>query len=110
MPLCRTSRRADLTALLFDEEKINKRYCYFFMLSIADKIENDGHGATVKGVTRDYVKDIKVPLPSLEEQLTIVKAIEEELRLVNANKRLIEIFEQKIKTKIGEVWGLRGNV
>ena len=102
-----TALNQDLTALLFDEEKINKRYGYFFMLSIADKIENDGHGATVKGVTRDYVKDIKVPLPSLEEQLTIVNAIEEELRLVNANKRLIEIFEQKIKTKISEVWGVK---
>lgn len=102
-----TALNQDLTALLFDEEKINKRYGYFFLLSIADKIENDGHGATVKGVTRDYVKDIKVPLPSLKEQLTIVKAIEEELQLVNANKRLIEIFEQKIKTKIGEVWGVK---
>jgi len=102
-----TALNQDLTALLFDEEKINKRYGYFFMLSIADKIENDGHGATVKGVTRDYVKDIKVPLPTLEEQLTIVKAIEEELQLVNANKRLIEIYEQKIKTKIGEVWGVK---
>jgi type I restriction enzyme M protein len=105
-----TALNQDLTALLFDEEKINKRYGYFFMLSIADKIENDGHGATVKGVTRDYVKDIKVPLPSLEEQLTIVKAIEEEMQLVNANKRLIEIFEQKIKTKIGEVWGVKEEV
>lgn len=105
-----TALNQDLTALLFDEEKINKRYGYFFMLSIADKIENDGHGATVKGVTRDYVKDIKVPLPSLEEQLTIVKAIEEEMLLVNANKRLIEIFEQKIKTKIGEVWGVKEEV
>ena len=105
-----TALNQDLTALLFDEEKINKRYGYFFMLSIADKIENDGHGATVKGVTRDYVKDIKVPLPTLEEQLTIVKAIEEELQLVNANKRLIEIFERKIKTKIGEVWGVKEEV
>jgi type I restriction enzyme M protein len=102
-----TALNQDLTALLFDEEKINKRYGYFFMLSIADKIENDGHGATVKGVTRDYVKDIKVPLPSLEEQQIIVKAIEEEMQLVNANKRLVEIFEQKIKTKIGEVWGVK---
>ena len=105
-----TALNQDLTALLFDVEKINKRYGYFFMLSIADKIENDGHGATVKGVTRDYVKDIKVPLPSLEEQQTIVKAIEEELQLVNANKRLVEIFEQKIKTKIGEVWGVKEEV
>ena len=25
--------------------------------------------------------------------------------MVNANKKLIEIFEQKIKDKIAEVWG-----
>jgi restriction endonuclease S subunit len=56
------------------------------------------------------IKDLgllAVPLPTLEEQLTIVKAIEEEIQLVNANKRLIEIFEQKIKTKIGEIWGVK---
>lgn len=40
----------------------------------------------------------------------IVNAIEEELQLVNANKRLIEIFELKIKTKIGEVWGVKEEV
>jgi type I restriction enzyme M protein len=49
---------------------------------------------------------IKIPVPNIEEQQTIVKAIEEEMQLVNANKRLIEIFEQKIKIKIAEVWGV----
>ena len=102
-----TALNQDLTALIFDEDKINKRYGYFFMLSIAGKIENDGHGATVKGVTRDYVKEIKVPLPSLEEQQSIVKAIEEEMQLVAANKKLIQLFEQKIKDKINEVWGVK---
>lgn len=102
-----TALNQDLTALLFDEDKINKRYGFFYLLSIAYKIENDGHGATVKGVTRDYVKEIKVPLPTIEEQQSIVKEIEEEIQLVNANKRLIEIYEQKIKTKVGEVWGVR---
>lgn len=100
-----TALNQDLTALLFEEDKINKSYGYFFLLSIADKIERDGHGATVKGVSRDYVKDIKIPLPSLEEQEIIVKAIEEEIQFVNSNKRLIVIFEQKIKDKINEVWG-----
>ena len=41
---------------------------------------------------------------------TSIKTIEEEMQLVNANKRLIEIFEQKIKAKIGEVWGVREEV
>ena len=101
-----TALNQDLTGLIFDEIKISKRYAYFFLLSIATKIENDGHGATVKGVTRDYVKDIKVPLPSLEEQAEIVKRIEEEQALVKGNKKLIALFEQKIKNKINEVWNV----
>ena len=35
----------------------------------------------------------------------IVAQIEDEQEMVNANKKLIEIYEQKIKDKIGEVWG-----
>jgi hypothetical protein len=35
----------------------------------------------------------------------IVARIEEEQKLVDANKKLIELFEEKIKEKIAEVWG-----
>lgn len=46
-----------------------------------------------------------VPLPDLETQHQIVAQIEKEQELVNANKQLIEIFEQKIKDRIAKVWG-----
>jgi type I restriction enzyme M protein len=63
--------------------------------------------SSITNISQDNLKILKVPIPSIQEQQTIVKAIEEELQLVNANKRLIEIFEQKIKTKIAEVWGVK---
>jgi len=63
-------------------------------------------GVTIARLYNSIIEETKIPLPTIEEQQTIVKAIEEELQLVNANKRLIEIFEQKIKNKIGEVWGV----
>jgi restriction endonuclease S subunit len=105
-----TALNQDLTAIIIDEEKADKKYIYFFLLSIADKIKNDGHGATVKGVTRDYVKEINVPLPTINEQKEITKRIESEQQLVSANKQLISIFEQKIKGKIDEVWGVKEEV
>jgi restriction endonuclease S subunit len=64
-------------------------------------------GVTIARLYNGIIEETKIPIPSLEEQQTIVKAIEEEMQLVNANKRLVEIFEQKIKTKIGEVWGVK---
>lgn len=54
---------------------------------------------------RKELKILKILLPPLSIQQEIVARIEEEQKLVEANKRLIEIYEQKIKDKIGEVWG-----
>ena len=47
---------------------------------------------------------IQVPLPSLEEQKQIVAQIEREQQLVNANRELIAIYEQKIKDEINKLW------
>jgi type I restriction enzyme M protein len=71
------------------------------------RLRSDGHGGNQSNLSATIIKELQIPLPSLSEQQTIVKAIEEEMQLVNANKRLVEIFEQKIKTKIGEVWGVK---
>jgi restriction endonuclease S subunit len=57
------------------------------------------------GINNKMLLEILIPLPPLPIQQEIVAKIEEEQKIVNANKRLIEIYEQKIKDTIGEVWG-----
>lgn len=54
---------------------------------------------------REELKEVYVPVPSLEEQQEIMRRIKEEMVIVEQNKRLIEIFEQKISDKISGVWG-----
>jgi type I restriction enzyme M protein len=90
-------------------ENLTKRFLYFIMKSpiVQDVIYKNTQGVAMPAINFGILNEIQIPLPSLEEQQTIVKAIEEEMQLVNANKRLVEIFEQKIKTKIGEVWGVK---
>ena len=48
---------------------------------------------------------IVFPLPPIETQREIVAELEAEQQLINANKKLIEIYQQKIKSKIAEIWG-----
>jgi type I restriction enzyme M protein len=50
------------------------------------------------------VKAMKIPLPSLSQQQQIVTRIEQEQQLINSNKELIKIFEQKIKDEINKLW------
>lgn len=89
-------------------EKIDRRFLFFFCCGYNFKQHDTG--TTIPSLTKSELLTIKIPLPSFSEQQTIVKAIEEEMQLVNANKRLIEIFEQKIKEKISEVWGVKEEV
>jgi type I restriction enzyme M protein len=56
-------------------------------------------------ISQKTVTELSIPLPTLEVQRQIVSRIEKEQELVNANKQLIELFEQKIKARIAKVWG-----
>jgi type I restriction enzyme M protein len=55
-------------------------------------------------ITKSDVLRFKMPLPSIEIQRIIVTQLDEEQQLVNANKKLIHIFEDKIKATINRVW------
>lgn len=56
-------------------------------------------------ISQGTVYERFIPLPKLEIQNTMVNEIKEEISIIEQNKRLIEIFQQKIKDKIAEVWG-----
>lgn len=53
----------------------------------------------------EQLANTKLRMPSIEEQKQIMATVYEEMTIVEQNKRLIEIFEKKIKDKIAEVWG-----
>lgn len=62
------------------------------------------YGAAYKALTIIKLKELKIPLPSLEVQKQIVADIGKEWLIVTANKQLIEIFDNKIKNLIAKVW------
>jgi len=64
-----------------------------------------GTSGSMKNISKKNFLSIYVPIPNIETQQQIVTRIEQEQQLVNANKQLIEIYEQKIKDRIGKVWG-----
>ncbi|WP_282127006.1 N-6 DNA methylase [Marinifilum flexuosum] len=92
----------------FTEESVNRTFIYYLANQDYFKSEifrNSTGGVRQANISSKQIESIKVPLPPIEIQDSIVKQIEEECLIVNQNKRLIEIFEQKIKDKINSVWG-----
>ena len=53
----------------------------------------------------NYVKQYRIPIPSLEEQKKILNQISYEQSLIEPSKQLIKVFTEKIESRIKEVWG-----
>lgn len=94
-----TALNQDLTGILLDKNKANKYFIYYVLNSLSQKIINDGHGATVKGVTREYVKDLEIPLPPLETQEQIVKEIQGYQKIIDGAKMVVDNYKPTISIK-----------
>jgi len=88
-------------------DRINKDFLSI-MLRSEDSVNfamGTNTGARMPRTDMNAFKNFPIPLPTAELQQKIMMQINEEIAIVEQNKRLIEIFDQKIKDKISEVWG-----
>ena len=90
-----------------NKTRLFQDYLYYVLGSniVKSQYEKLATGGVVRNLNSDLVKSIEIPLPPLETQTKIAAQIEKEQSLVNANKELITLFEQKIKDKIASVRG-----
>ncbi|PKL30979.1 N-6 DNA methylase [Candidatus Saccharibacteria bacterium HGW-Saccharibacteria-1] len=90
-----------------EQNDIDQDYLYYILGTeyVQTQFELSATGGVVRNLNSDLVRRTNIPLPPLETQRQIVTELEAEQQLINANKKLIEIYQQKIKDKIAEVWG-----
>ena len=74
-----------------------------FLKYILDTIDIYRNGNSIPQLTVPMIKGEKIPLPSLEIQKKLVAEAEKEQQIINANKQLIEIYEQKISDVLSEI-------
>ncbi len=70
-----------------------------------DFCQRTAGGGAQGNISPSEVLSFKIPLPTIDEQNHIVSKIESEQEIIEANKKLIAIYERKIKERIDEVWG-----
>ncbi|HUU15686.1 MAG TPA: N-6 DNA methylase [Sedimentisphaerales bacterium] len=90
------------------KKELNPDFANYYLNSKAGKAKIKSLVSGTTSVAAIYQKNfakITIPIPPLSVQREIVAQIKAEQEIINANKKLIEIYEQKIKDKIVEVWG-----
>ncbi|MCK5605050.1 restriction endonuclease subunit S, partial [Candidatus Pacearchaeota archaeon] len=86
--------------------KFKNKYTQIFVELYLNSIslENYITGSAQPKINKSSLNKIQIPLPDSDIQQEIVSYFEEEQKLIDGNKKLIEIFEEKIIDCISEVW------
>ncbi len=86
-------------------EKLNMLFLLLYFAGNRESYLKMRVGARQRNLTKQFISELRIPIPTIEVQKDIIKNVKEEMSIVEQNKRLIEIFQQKIADKIAEVWG-----
>ncbi|MFT6779767.1 MAG: type I restriction enzyme S subunit [Paraglaciecola sp.] len=96
----------DLKALFInDTSKIERDYLIRFLESQAQYIDSEGKGATVKGVTLDFLKSIHIPLPPLNEQKRIAAILDKADAIRRKRQQAIQLADDFLRSVFLDMFG-----
>lgn len=76
---------------------ISLKYLLYFFRYYEAQLQKSGTGTTFKAITQNVIKNIEVPVPSLDEQERIVFKIEELFSKLDASVAELKIAKEKLK-------------
>jgi restriction endonuclease S subunit len=85
-------------------DKILLQYIFYYLMSHQEIIIGNS-GAIFDSINREQIEKLLIGVPPIEIQQSIVDRIESERQIIEGNKRLIEIYTQKIQDRINKIWG-----
>jgi len=95
----------DITAVIPDESKLDKYYLMYFLRSKKNHFSYFQRGATIKGITREIIERLLIPLPSLETQRKIADLLDNIQRFIALRKEQIEKWDEFVKGVFLEMFG-----
>ena len=86
-------------------DNICNKYLYFFLKSKKNYLDALGRGATFKEISKSIVEDVKIPLPTMEEQHKIACTFEILQNDMEMLKRLADKLDTLVKSRFIEMFG-----
>ena len=90
---------------LICSDKINPRYLYWFLTCNTEYLNSLGRGATFKEISKEIVANIEIPLPPMEQQISVAKKFEKISELIALRKEQLSKLDQLVKSRFIELFG-----
>ncbi|GAA0304967.1 type I restriction enzyme S subunit [Gracilibacillus halotolerans] len=86
-------------------DEIMPEYLYYYLLSIKEKLISLGVGGAQPNISIGILKNIDIPLISLEQQSKIVSILNKTQGLINKRNNQIELIDQLTQSVFLEIFG-----
>lgn len=100
-----TTFESHIIRVRLNKELVNPMFYYYYLQSDNSPVKSIINYQNQAGIKGSDLAKITVIMPSLEEQNQIVAKIEKEEKAIEECKKLIELHQDKINTKIQSIWG-----
>lgn len=93
-----------VTGILPSKEH-HPRYLYYYLKSQREKIRGDAFGGAQPHINQKYIKDFKVPLPLLNDQIRIANLLDQVESLITNRKESIALLDELLKSTFLDMFG-----
>ena len=66
---------------------------------------NPERGVTIARLYNKIINRTQISVPKIDVQQQIVERLDSEKKIIEGNKKLIEIYSKKIENRINKIWG-----
>ena len=95
----------DITGVLPDISKLNKKYLAYFLKSNINYFVYLQRGATIQGITRNVVESLEITLSPLNIQKHIADTLDKTQEIINGHKKQLAELDNLIKAIFYEMFG-----
>jgi type I restriction enzyme, S subunit len=86
-------------------KNIKTKFVYYFFIKNFQILEKGFKGAGLKHISKEYIGNIQIPLPSLEEQKQISEILDKANALRQKRKQSIQLLDDYLKTLFYDMFG-----
>jgi N-6 DNA methylase len=85
--------------------KVDMYFLYLYFTANRELYMKQRAGVRQQNLNKGFICNINIPIPPIEKQKEIVSKVEEERIIIEECKKLIELHQNKINSKIKSIWG-----
>ncbi len=86
------------------KEKCDSRYLMYALRSKRSYFEKEAHGVAQKGIYLKQLADVDIDLPSIAEQVKVVKLLDKTYGVLNERRKELEALDSLIKARFVELF------